>query len=225
MSFVYFVVHKDESLMEDMARPREALLLLGPSGVGKTPLGELLEQRGLAGRPCAHFDFGFQLRRLVAGEISSDFLSPEEIDFLRGVLQSGVLLEDSRLPLAMRILRVFLAERQEDASLVVLNGFPRHAGQAAAIDSVLRVTAVARMVCDQQTILERIARNVGGDRRHRDDDRPADVLARFRLFMERTVRLADHYRTGGAKLIALEIDATTTPDEAYQQLDRLWLET
>ncbi|MBN2216290.1 MAG: nucleoside monophosphate kinase [Pirellulales bacterium] len=211
--------------MEAMSQPREALLLLGPSGVGKTPLGELLERRGLAGRSCAHFDFGSQLRRLVAGKTSGDFLSSEELDFLRGVLRSGALLEDRHLPLAMRILRGFLAERQENASLVVLNGFPRHAGQAAAIDSVLRVAAVARMICDKRTILERIARNVGGDRRHRDDDRPADVLARFRLFMERTVRLADHYRTGGAKMIELEVAVTTTPDESYQQLDRLWLDS
>jgi hypothetical protein len=43
-----------------------ALLLLGPTGAGKTPLGDWLEAHGLWGRPCHHFDFGANLRAVVA---------------------------------------------------------------------------------------------------------------------------------------------------------------
>ncbi|MCX7427258.1 MAG: hypothetical protein NTW96_16720 [Planctomycetia bacterium] len=43
----------------------DAMLLLGPTGSGKTPLGDLLERRGLGGRRCVHFDFGAHLRRIV----------------------------------------------------------------------------------------------------------------------------------------------------------------
>ena len=47
-----------------MALPH-ALLLIGPTGSGKTPLGELLERSGLWGRPCRHFDFGERMRRIA----------------------------------------------------------------------------------------------------------------------------------------------------------------
>jgi hypothetical protein len=36
----------------------KAILPLGPTGSGKTPLGDYLEERGLFGRRCVHFDFG-----------------------------------------------------------------------------------------------------------------------------------------------------------------------
>ena len=47
-----------------MQRP-SAILLLGPTGSGKTPLGELMERRGFGGRRCRHFDLGDRLRRFV----------------------------------------------------------------------------------------------------------------------------------------------------------------
>ena len=45
--------------------PSDAILLLGPTAAGKTPLGQLFADRGLWGRPCVHFDFGENLRRIA----------------------------------------------------------------------------------------------------------------------------------------------------------------
>lgn len=45
-----------------------AVLLLGPTGAGKTPLGRICAQRGLWGRSCTHVDFGACLRRAAAGD-------------------------------------------------------------------------------------------------------------------------------------------------------------
>lgn len=42
-----------------------AVLLLGSTGSGKTPLGDLIERRGLRGVRCLHFDFGVNLRKIV----------------------------------------------------------------------------------------------------------------------------------------------------------------
>ena len=50
-----------------------AVLLLGPTGAGKSPLGDWLEARGLWGRPCHHFDFGANLRAIVAAGPSDRF--------------------------------------------------------------------------------------------------------------------------------------------------------
>jgi len=47
-----------------------AVLLLGPTGAGKTPLGEMIEARGLWGMSCLHFDFGANLRAVVMLECS-----------------------------------------------------------------------------------------------------------------------------------------------------------
>ena len=44
---------------------RRAIVLLGPTGSGKTPLGDLIERCGLWGAPCLHFDFGACLRSIV----------------------------------------------------------------------------------------------------------------------------------------------------------------
>ena len=45
----------------------KAILLLGPTGSGKSPLGDELEANGLNGRRCLHFDFGRRLRRAAEG--------------------------------------------------------------------------------------------------------------------------------------------------------------
>ncbi|MEE8450650.1 MAG: hypothetical protein V3R99_02015 [Thermoguttaceae bacterium] len=64
------------SSTEDNNRNRAALLL-GPTGAGKTPLGRLIEQRGLWGVRCLHFDFGDNLREVVRRNRPDD--SPERV--------------------------------------------------------------------------------------------------------------------------------------------------
>ena len=65
----------------------DAILLLGPTGSGKTPLGAALEEHGVCGRQCLHFDFGENLRACAEGRGT---LTDEEMAFLRGVLDDDV---------------------------------------------------------------------------------------------------------------------------------------
>ena len=51
---------------ENRLKPIEAILLNGPACVGKTPLGDHMQQRGILGRRCHHFDFGHELRSIAA---------------------------------------------------------------------------------------------------------------------------------------------------------------
>ena len=104
-----------------MSRP-EAILLLGPTGSGKTPLGEMLEARGLGGCACAHFDFGDRLRRIAAGQLEIDGLTPADRAFLVDVLERGALLEDKHFPIAEKILQAFIAETR--------HGRPKKGGQS-----------------------------------------------------------------------------------------------
>jgi adenylate kinase len=209
------------SWMHCAATRRPALLLLGPTGSGKTPLGDLMAERGLGQAQCLHFDFGANLRRIVDRNRPDRLISREDLDFLREVLDSGRLLEDEHFPLAERILRWFLARHGADTrTVIVLNGLPRHVGQAEAVDSILDVRAVVDLRCSAETVLERIRANVGGDRTGREDDDLESILAKLELFAERTAPLLDHYRALGATIETIEVSGRMTPEAMWGRLDR-----
>jgi adenylate kinase family enzyme len=197
-----------------MPRPH-ALLLIGPTGSGKTPFGDEIERRGLWGRPCSHFDFGSQLRA-AAGGSPPPRLRAADLDFLRGVLARGALLEDERFYIAETILRAFLAVHPEDR--IVLNGLPRHVGQAEDVDRLVNVEAVVELVCPPDVVLERIRTNAGGDRAERVDDDPDAVQSKLAIYAERTEPLVEHYRARGARILSIPIAADTTADAAWQAL-------
>ena len=199
-------------------------MLLGPTGAGKTPLGETIEARGLWGMRCLHFDFGANLRAVVAEHDAESergpFFAAEEIAFLHDVLESGALLEDEHFPLAERILRRFLDVRgANEGTCVVLNGLPRHVGQARAIERLLDVRAVVVLDCSEATVLGRIEGNVGGDRQSRADDDPASVRRKIELFRKRTEPLVDDYRQRGIRIEHLAVGPETTAEEAWRALD------
>jgi adenylate kinase family enzyme len=198
-----------------------AVLIMGPTGSGKTPLGGYIEANGLDGRPCMHFDFGAELRAAAAAK---DFpgLSPEDASFIRECLRSGALLEKDTFHIARAILAAFLERRGFcEKHLLVLNGLPRHAGQADDVDRLARVELVVLLECDAQTVAERIARNSGGDRAGRTDDSPDEVRHKLSLYAERTRAVADHYRAKGVPVVALPVNVSTTPRDAAAGLARL----
>jgi len=196
------------------------MLLLGPTGSGKTPLGEMLQARGFGQRPCAHFDFGAQLRALVQRNVPDERVSRDELAFLREVLASGALLENEHFPLARRILEGFLVQNDiHRETLVVLNGLPRHEGQARAVETLLKVGLVVHLVCSPEVVSERIQTDVGGDRAARADDTPAAIQKKLVLFERRTAGLLEYYRLRGVRVEVLEITARMTPRETWRILD------
>ena len=198
----------------------DALLLLGPTGSGKTPLGQALASRSLAGRRCVHFDFGHHLRR-VAASAPNAIVSASDIDFIRDVLRTGALLEDQDFPIAARVLRDFLVrERTGRQTLIVLNGLPRHAGQATAVAEILQLRAVVHLRCSVETVDMRIATNAGGDRTDRKDDDLAAVRRKLDLYTQRTAPLVEYYRVRGTPVIPLHVTADMTAQRMCELLDR-----
>lgn len=209
-----------------------AVLLLGPTGSGKTPVGGQIEAAGLWGRECRHFDFGANLRAVVAagkalpatpaGKIrGAAGFSGKEIEFLRDVLDRGLLLENEHFPLAERILQTFLASRGVDeTTCIVLNGLPRHLGQARAMERAVDVRDVVVLQCAPESVLQRIESNVGGDRTRRTDDSPAAVAQKLALFAERTAPLVDHYRRAGARIHEIRVGPAMKPVQVWQALER-----
>ena len=202
--------------MNDSAR-KAALLLLGPTGSGKTPLGDLLQRRGLGGRRCAHFDFGRRLRAVAAGDARPEGLTDGDVELVAGLLREGALLEDDHFHVAEAVLRAFVADLAP-TDLVVLNGLPRHAGQADGVGRIVDVTSVVHLACPAEVVLERIRTNAGGDRTDRADDDPESVRRKLEIFTRRSAPLLDHYRARGAAVREIRIGPTDTPEDLWRRL-------
>jgi adenylate kinase len=198
-------------------KAHRAILLLGPTGSGKTPLGDWLQQHGLWGRRCFHFDFGRELRRVAAGK--GPPLGPGQAEYVRHVLKTGELLDDEHFGVAESLLQAFIAGRAPGPyDLLVLTGLPRHVGQAEALAPALDVAAVVRLSCPPEIAVERIRTNAGGDRSGRPDDDAAAVGSRLARFERRTAPLVQWYRRHGATVCEFDVKVTTTPADVAAAL-------
>jgi adenylate kinase len=200
----------------------EAVILLGPSGSGKTPLGRILEETGVAGgRRVFHFDFGACLRSANAHPESWPCLTASDSEIIRRSLETGSLLEDSEFHLALKILQTAAEKRNTDDALIVLNGIPRHLGQAAFLEPLLRVIEIVFLECPPSVLSARIRGNSGGDRTGRPDDAEEAVSRRWMVFEERTRPLLDHYASKGIRIIRIPVSSEDTGESLFEKLHQL----
>lgn len=196
-----------------------AILLVGPTGAGKTPLGDEMERRGFRGRRLAHFDFGARLRALAGRPDGESGLGPAEMAAVRASLATGALFKDRDWPMIAGILTRFAAERlTAPGDGLVLNGLPRHRGQAEALSGLAVVDLVVSLEVEAAVLLERLRRDPGGDRSGRPDDDLASVARRLEIFREQTAPLVVYYQERGVEIAAVEVGAETTAAEMYAAL-------
>ncbi|HET6364722.1 MAG TPA: nucleoside monophosphate kinase [Nitrospirota bacterium] len=199
--------------------PVDSILLLGPTGVGKSPLGFAIADRGLFDRKCHHLDFGAELRTAVSDGRRSAAYSATELDFIHSVLKRGLLLENEHFPLAEKIISLFLDRVGfSQSNVLVLNGIPRHVGQAQDIAAIAGIHALIVLDCSTETVFCRIRDDVGGDRLARVDDNKELIEKKLMIFRERTAPLIEHYARTGSFVYRLGISGITTTDQAYLQL-------
>jgi len=199
--------------------PIDALLLLGPTGVGKSPLGDTVARHGLFGRLCHHLDFGSELRSAISDSQRSQMYTAVELDLIHGVLEHGLLLENEHFPLARKIISVFLNRAgfsQND--VLVLNGIPRHEGQARDIAKMANIHSLVILDCSAEEVYCRIRKNIGGDRTERVDDNRELVGQKLVIFRERTAPLINHYEKLGSKLYRIHVQSAMTHADAYRSL-------
>lgn len=197
-----------------------ALLVVGPTGSGKTPLGNLLERKGLRGMRCRHFDFGAQLRRAAESAAHFPCLNDAERKAICEALATNRLLKSEEFPIAAKILQGFLrSEREWGRILIVLNGLPRNVPQAIGLEPLVDVRWVVHLQSAAATVRNRIRLNCGGDRAGRGDDSEEEIARKLRIFAQETLPLCDHYRQKGASLVTIEVGVRTTAEDLLSRIE------
>jgi len=201
------------------SHPYDALLIVGPTGSGKTPLGNYLARFGTGKRKCHHFDFGANLRKIAVRSASTSILSGRETAVVHQVLNSGALLENENFIIAQKILLSFLRKTGMTAQdLLILNGLPRHVDQAENMAHLAAVRMVIYLACSAEIIHKRINRNSGGDRTRRSDDSPTEISRKISIFHDRTVGLLDYYRSRNVPVSTFPVGIDTRPPDILDGL-------
>ncbi|MFA6322139.1 MAG: nucleoside monophosphate kinase [Candidatus Buchananbacteria bacterium] len=198
----------------------QAILLVGPTGAGKTPLGQVFEEKGLDGRRCFHFDFGAQLRGVAEAGSRQNVLNSYDVGVVRQVLHSGALLTPGQFPIAKAILCDFMANKGvTDNDVIILNGLPRDVRQAIIVSRILTVKSIIFLRCSPLTIVARISSNLAGDRTGRIDDGIECVTQRLKIFFEKTAPLLGHYQQQGVSVTTLPVEFETSSMDLWQLLN------
>ena len=186
------------------------LILLGPPGAGKGTQARMLEEAfGLV-----QLSTGDLLRAAVAA-------GTEAGKQAKAVMESGGLVSDA---IVLAILKDRMAE-PDTAKGVILDGFPRTAGQAEALDGLLagqgmKVSSVISMEVDDQAMIARVAGRYTcgtcGEGYHDEFKQPAVAGTCDKCGGTAFKRRADdNAETAGARLAAYH--AQTAPLIAYYE--------
>jgi len=195
----------------------EAILLLGPTGAGKSPLGDQIEKNGIKGKKCFHFDFGHELRSIAELKLPPDGFQENDLFFIRDVLEKGLLLENEHFHVAEKIVRYFLRRNEfRKDTVLILNGLPRHADQARDMSGIVSVRSLVVLDCSPEEVYRRIEQNTGGDRTNRSDDTVDMISRKLEIFKARTAPLIEYYSNRDADIIKIRITETSTPENSYE---------
>jgi len=154
------------------------------------------------------------------GYIMKDEGGDKVLGAIRQVLRAGRLLERETFYLAARVLESFIAARNPASDAwIVLNGLPRHVGQAADVDRLLAVRMVVALDCPAAVVHARIRADSGGDRGGRIDDAPADIARKLDIFRDRTLPLVDHYSSHAIPVVRVAVRQNTLPAEIVDRMN------
>ena len=193
-----------------------SILLLGPTGAGKSPLGDQIEKKGIRGKRCFHFDFGHELRGIAELALPPEGFLEKDLSFIRDVLEKGLLLENEHFHIAEKIVHYFMRRndfRGED--ILILNGLPRHVDQAKDMAGIVEVRSLVVLECGPEEVYRRIEDNTGMDRTGRIDDGIAMIRKKLDIFNVRTAPLIEYYSNMGCDILKVRTSAALTPADAY----------
>lgn len=206
------------------------IVLLGPPGAGKGTQAQVLaEKTGLA-----HISSGDIFRENLKNQTDLGKLA-------QGYMNRGELVPDD---VTIAMIRERLS-RPDCAKGAILDGFPRTPAQAEALSAMLeeldgKVVSVPYISVPAEVLIERLSGrwtcrtcgkvyhsvynppqkvgfcdDDGGELYQREDDQPATVEKRIKVYLEQTSPLIEHYRQTG---LLVEIDGTLPIEEVTRQL-------
>jgi adenylate kinase len=200
----------------DLKHKIKCLLLVGPTGAGKTPLGRVLEERGFQGARVHHFDFGEELRKIASNQTK---VNQEVVDLVRIILAEGRLLTPEEYFIFIETLNEFIGRRgYKEDEFIVLNGFPRDLKQAEFIEGHLDIVWVINLSVTFDVLYYRLKYDPAGDRKRRTDDTPQLVAKKLAWFFERNIPLVEYYKQKVAKVLEVVVDKEDTGEILYQKL-------
>jgi adenylate kinase family enzyme len=134
------------------------------------------------------------------------------------VISGGALLEDQHFHIAQAILADHIRKNHIDKnSSIILNGLPRHPGQARDIKNQIEVINIINLHCSPQTVFQRIYANSGGDRTDRPDDTRDLIAAKLKIFDERTRPLLQYYAQQKVPITTITVTTKSTPQEIWEK--------
>ena len=181
------------------------ILLLGPQGAGKGTQGKLIS----AEYDIPHIATGDILRGAIAdGNELGRQAEP--------LLQAGQLVPDT---IMIGLIRDRLA-REDTERGFVLDGFPRTAVQAEALDDMLSeidrpLGAVFEFQLPEEMAVERLRRRAQEE--GRADDTPEAIRTRLDLYREQTAPLVEYYRARG---ILVPVHAGASVDDVFGEIQQ-----
>ena len=162
----------------------QAVMLVGPPGVGKGTQGKLLAQ--IPG--IFHVSSGDMFRELdinsKCGQIFQEYASV------------GKLVPDD---ITIKIWQDYMAAKVREGlyaperDLLILDGIPRNIIQAALIDRYITVFKVIFMVCEDREVMFRRIRGRSLKEHRIDDSEEVVVRYRWDLYKRDTEPMIDHY--------------------------------
>lgn len=183
----------------------EVLLLVGPPGAGKGTQAEKLARAR-------------RLTKLSTGDMLRDHVKRETDvgQVAKQVMEAGQLVSDEL------IVAMVKSELEAQKTVrVLLDGFPRTAVQAEALDASLQElgTAITAVVFLEVSTDELVARLVGrAAEQDRTDDNEATIRTRMQVYSEQTAPLLEYYEARG-KL--RHVDGSGTVEEVFARISEV----